>query len=77
MCSKCRYSLDGQPISWSILVEVALWLTLNFHPLFFAAAAAAATVAADAVVAVAAVAAVVAVAAVPLWRVAALQSVAL
>ena len=55
--------------SWSILVEVALWLTLNFHPLFFAAAAAAAaTVAADAVVAVAAV---------PLWRVAALQSVAL
>ena len=62
MCSKCRYSLDGQPISWSILVEVALWLTLNFHPLFFAAAAAAAaaaaTVAADAVVAVAAVVAV-------------------
>ena len=67
MCSKCRYSLDGQPISWSILVEVALWLTLNFHPLFFAAAAA--TVAADAAVA--------AVAAVPLWWVAALQSVAL
>ena len=52
--------MDGQPISWSILVEVALWLTLNFHPLFFAAAAAA-TVAADAVVAVAAVAAVAAV----------------
>ena len=61
--------------SWSILVEVALWLTLNSHSLFFAAAAAATVAAADAVAAVAAV--VAAVAAVPLWRVAALQSVAL